>query len=493
MVRKWVAACLLAGPCWLLAAFGVISEAHAQAPEPNRVTVWSLNVKKLPKNLRRGVPEELSALVDGAVNWRIVEPDKKQRKALTRLGRRCKPKGSSGCAQQVGQELGVPYVLAARFSGGKKRPKVVLLMFDVEARKEAARVQGRVSPATWRDDVGGLARELLAAPALVASPSEVPSPAASATPELPEPQVPPLQVAATPVEPPATRPDSQLAAPEPSGTRPSTPDAKSAEIAIAEEEGVPVPASATEEIMAKAVKDMPLPGTEPGVTAEAAPTSQRNGIGLSVAAGPLFLLPNSKVHVTGGATLDVLYFLPLFDKPEMQRMLGISFESGWYPLFGHATNEFQEYDQFSEFDPEGSGSAFVTTTYEVDWDIQIVPIYLGAVGRLSTDMLLSLLGLDGFPVAPEVFGRAGVAMAWGKATASLNRPDEEPFVTGNTAEDIGWGFYLGIGGGLALGPGSLTLEYRYTDVRLDFEFPEWNLELGDIGGNLWRLAYRMDF
>jgi hypothetical protein len=207
----------------------------------------------------------------------------------------------------------------------------------------------------------------------------------------------------------------------------------------------------------------------------------------------LFLVPTAKVKATGGATLEMLYFLPLFSKPEMRRFLGLSFEGGWYPLSGRGTNTFSEYDLFSEVDEGGAGSGYVTTEFEVDWNIQIVPVYLGAVGRLSTDMLLSLLGLTSLPLAPEVFGRVGGAMAYGKATATLNRPGAKPFVTDNTASDLAWGFYASVGAGIGLGPGSLTLEYRYTNVRLDFEFPEWNLELGDIGGNLWRLAYRLDF
>ena len=111
---------------------------------------------------------------------------------------------------------------------------------------------------------------------------------------------------------------------------------------------------------------------------------------------------------------------------------------------------------------------------------------------MPLNALLATFDSDPVPFAPEFFGRAGAAMAYGMATSTLARQGAAPFATGNTNSDIAWGFYAAIGAGITVGPGALTVEYRFTNARLNFKFPKWNLDLGDLGGNTWRLGYRLD-
>lgn len=210
-------------------------------------------------------------------------------------------------------------------------------------------------------------------------------------------------------------------------------------------------------------------------------------VGLSVAAGPFLLMPTPQVATTGGVTLELQYFPPLFANPLLRRVLGVSLEGGWHPLSGHGEN------QYSAFEETQDGPRFVTTEYQVDWDIRTFPMFFGFVAGLSRELLAAVFDRSSTPLGAELFVRFGGTLAFGHATASLNRPEQPPYATDNTSSDLAAGLYFGVGAAMAAGPGHVMLEYRYANVRLDFEFPVYNPELGELGGNLLRAAYRLDW
>lgn len=221
-------------------------------------------------------------------------------------------------------------------------------------------------------------------------------------------------------------------------------------------------------------------------TSSPAAAVESSGIGLSISAGPILLVPTARVGTTEGGTLELTYFPPLFKSPSLRRMLGLSLEAGWYPLSGTSESSFSSYSFAS------GAAAWTTTAFVSDWRIETFPARLALIIRLSPAELARVTGL-GWSLIPEVYGRAGGAAAYGRATATLSKQGAAPFATNNEAHDFAWGFYTAVGAGIGAGPGVITLEYQYSNLRLNFRFPQWNPELGDLGGNTWRLGYRLDF
>jgi len=174
----------------------------------------------------------------------------------------------------------------------------------------------------------------------------------------------------------------------------------------------------------------------------------------------------------GGVLLQVAWHLPLADSA-LDRVFGAELDVG-YSISG--TNGEVELQQYESVEGE---TRLVTTTYGYEGLLHSVPVSLGLRARLPLDL----------PVHIDL--AAGGLGVWGTSTTTSTLAGSAvPFSQDNFATDFAWGFYGEGGVACALGVGELTAAYRYQSAYLDFEHPEFNPTLGDLGGHHVVVGYR---
>lgn len=177
----------------------------------------------------------------------------------------------------------------------------------------------------------------------------------------------------------------------------------------------------------------------------------------------------------GGLLLQLSWHLPI-DGHWLNRAFGVEFDAG-YTLTG-ANGSIP----FTQYETEGGQTKLVTTTYDYEGLIHVVPLSLGLRSRLPLQDL-------GLPVHIDV--SAGGNALWGLSVSSASVQGESvAFATDNSASDFAFGFYGEAGVALDAGPGEVTAAYRYVSSYLDFEHAGFNPDPGDLGGHHLLIGYR---
>ena len=176
---------------------------------------------------------------------------------------------------------------------------------------------------------------------------------------------------------------------------------------------------------------------------------------VSVSARVNVLIPTSRVDTTWAFHADVRYILPWWNPN-----ISIGMDIGYYPTSGSGQN----------LDPQ-------IGLYEFDWNIHSLPMYFGP------QVDVPIPGVPWFYLNAET----GFAMivAWSEG---------HTFEGTDKASDIAYGYYVGGGVEFRFGKfGGVTATYRHTGIYLDFDYPEFNRELGNLGGSSVLVGYRYIF
>ncbi|HUU01523.1 MAG TPA: hypothetical protein VM425_08800 [Myxococcota bacterium] len=274
-----------------------------------------------------------------------------------------------------------------------------------------------------------------------------------------------------------------LPAPGPAAKPAPEPEAKPAP----EPEAAPAPESSTEP-ETPAVAESPVSedsaAGEPGDTETLRLREGRKapylGIGLlvdllitsgkpastSLSAGEL--LPSGSQGLAVPVLLSVKGYIPLGN------MLTISpgLEIGWFRLSGDGKRELPSDPDFG--------------TFGYSWKIDSLPLFAGA--SLTVRPLVDL------PLFISAGGGFSAVHVWSQSTYTK---EGQPSVSDSMQSGWGTGYYLGVEGAYGLGPGRITLEYRYSSARTDLDFKDiygntYNRELGDLEGSNIMLGYRLD-
>jgi len=147
-------------------------------------------------------------------------------------------------------------------------------------------------------------------------------------------------------------------------------------------------------------------------------------------------------------------------------------EVGWFRLSGDGSRELPNDPDFG--------------TFGYSWVIDNLPLFVG--------LSITMKPLDDLPMFISVGGGFASTYSWAKST--YKKEGQDP-VTNAVQSDWGIGYYIGIEGAYKLGPGRITLEYRYSSARTDLRFKDiygntYNRELGDLEGNNILIGYRFD-
>ncbi len=166
------------------------------------------------------------------------------------------------------------------------------------------------------------------------------------------------------------------------------------------------------------------------------------------------LVPTSHVNSTFAIHLGLRYLLPWWNPN-----LSFGFDLGYYPMWG-----------------EGQNMDAQIGLYDYSWRLHLMPLSIGPQVDIPT----------GIPwLVP--FGEVGYTaiFAWSRGKS---------FGTTTKQSDVAHGYYLGGGVEFRFGRfGGVLGQYRYTGTFLDFGYPQYNLEPGDIGGHSVRVGYRYIF
>jgi len=161
-------------------------------------------------------------------------------------------------------------------------------------------------------------------------------------------------------------------------------------------------------------------------------------------------VPTSEVNTTYALHLEMRYHIV--------KNLSVGLDLGYYPMAG-----------------EGQNLDSQIGLYDYSWSINSIPLYLG--------VNYSLPIINNFLI--EFQGGFSSVFAFSSS---------ETFNGTNEASDVAYGYYLGIGAILRLGDmGDVIGELRYTGMYLDFDYPEFNEKLGDMGGKSILVGYRYIF
>ena len=175
----------------------------------------------------------------------------------------------------------------------------------------------------------------------------------------------------------------------------------------------------------------------------------------------------------GGALLQLSWMIPV-DGSTWNRAFGFEADVGYNVT---ATNGTIPFTQYQTKDGETS---LVTTKYDYDSVIHVVPFSLGVRSRLP---------LPELPVRIDL--SAGGSGLWGMSVAQASVDETSvAFAIDNTSTDMAWGFYAEGGVAWLVGPGELCASYRYMSAYLDFEHPLQNPGPGDLGGHHLLVGYR---
>ncbi len=154
-------------------AFSTATTVGAQDAE-RPVLVWSVGATKLPRKLRKKMPSAIEIAVDADATWQLIQPDKKQRRKLQQLGRKCARDPDIECVEKAAALVGAKYVMVAAFAREKKEVAIVLSVADAEAGETMASVETTVTVSAWEEGVTELVGQLLVAPGVAPAPAEEP-------------------------------------------------------------------------------------------------------------------------------------------------------------------------------------------------------------------------------------------------------------------------------------------------------------------------------
>ncbi len=164
--------------------------------------------------------------------------------------------------------------------------------------------------------------------------------------------------------------------------------------------------------------------------------------------------PLAQVNPGFGAHLEVRYILPWVNP-----WLTVGVDAGWYRLAGEGT----------QTDPQ-------IGLYDYSWTIDVVPVNIGFALEIDKplDWLVFIVG-------------GGGSVAWARSTGDM-------FGGRSFAEDLAYGYYAHAGVEFRFLPfGGVTVEYRHSGFFLDFNYPELNDKVGDIGGAMVLVGYKYTF
>ena len=161
-------------------------------------------------------------------------------------------------------------------------------------------------------------------------------------------------------------------------------------------------------------------------------------------------VPTSQINTTYALHLEMRYHII--------KDLSIGLDLGYYPMAG-----------------EGENLDSQIGLYDYKWSINSIPIYLGVNYSLSI--------IKNFLIEAQLGFASVFAFSEG-----------ETFNGTNEASDVAYGYYIGIGAILRLGKmGDIIGELKYTGMYLDFDYPDFNEKLGDMGGKSIIVGYRYIF
>ena len=162
----------------------------------------------------------------------------------------------------------------------------------------------------------------------------------------------------------------------------------------------------------------------------------------------------SRVDPGFGAHLDIRYILPWVNP-----WLTVGVDAAWYRLSG-----------------KGTQTAPQIGLYDYSWVIDSVPINIGMAVEIDKPLKWLVMIAGG-----------GFSLVWARSTGDL--------FEGNTfAEDLAYGYYLHAGVEFRFLPyGGVTVEYRHSGFFLDFNYPELNEKVGDIGGAMVLVGYKYTY
>lgn len=243
-------------------------------------------------------------------------------------------------------------------------------------------------------------------------------------------------------------------------------------------------------LLACALAAAPTPETPaaepaPAPSGEAAAPAAPRVLGLSLGVKAALLVPSGRTTGIAATRADegtgaleashsatVTGALALgYTLPFLQRAVSLRAEAGLYPLWGQGTLQYPA-------DPD-----FGTVDYA--YKSLHLPILLGFAVRLPLPLPVT--------ISPEL----GFAAAWSRVVTTWTQAGASV----ETRPVTGWalGFYVGVEGAYALGPGALTAELRYVNARTDLGLRSvpayggaYNRELGDVQGTNVLLGYRLD-
>ena len=164
--------------------------------------------------------------------------------------------------------------------------------------------------------------------------------------------------------------------------------------------------------------------------------------------------PLSKVDPGFGAHIDLRYILPW-----MNPWFTVGVDAAWYRLAGKGT----------QTDPQ-------IGLYDYSWVIDSVPVNIGAAIEIDKPLKWFVIIAGG-----------GFSLVWARSNGDM--------FGGNTfAEDIAYGYYVHAGIEFRFLPyGGVTVEYRHSGFFLDFNYPELNEKVGDIGGMMVLVGYKYTY
>lgn len=174
----------------------------------------------------------------------------------------------------------------------------------------------------------------------------------------------------------------------------------------------------------------------------------------SIAAKADMTAPMAQVDPGFGAHLDIRYILPWVNP-----WLSVGVDAAWYRLSGKGT----------QTDPQ-------IGLYDYSWVIDTVPINIGVAVEIDEPLkwLVFIVG-------------AGGSVVWARSEGDL-------FGGNSFAEDFAYGYYAHAGLEFRFLPfGGVTIEYRHTGYFLDFNYPELNEKVGDIGGAMVLVGYKYTY
>jgi len=174
----------------------------------------------------------------------------------------------------------------------------------------------------------------------------------------------------------------------------------------------------------------------------------------SIAALANLTVPTGNADATWAIHARLHYIFPFWNPH-----LSFGVEAGYYTLKGKG----------SSLDPEAG-------LYDYSWKVDTVPLFIG-------------LGLE-YPIIKKLLyftGSAGFAtvFAWSQG---------QSFGGTTKTNDIAYGWYAGLGAEVRFGVfGGIALEARYNGMLLDFDYPNYNKDMGDIGGLNILLGYKYTY